>query len=58
MLEHNDSTGTDLSPRMSLNFKPTPNHTFRIGASSSLRTPNYKEEKLARRVVLPTVSGN
>ena len=58
MLEHNDFTGTDLSPRVSFNFKPTPNHTFRIGASSALRTPNYTEKKFARRIILPTVSGN
>ncbi len=54
MMEHNDFTGTDTSPRVSLNFKPHPNHTFRIGSSSALRTPNYVEEKFQDRLVIPT----
>lgn len=58
MMEHNDFTGTDISPRASLNFKPHPNHTFRIGASSALRTPNYVEEKFRDRLVLPTTLAN
>lgn len=58
MLEHNDFTGTDISPRLSLNFKPHPNHTFRVGTSSALRTPNYVEEKFRDRLVLPTVLAN
>jgi iron complex outermembrane receptor protein len=53
MLEHNDFTGTDLSPRASVNFKPDPNHTFRLGISSALRTPNYLEEKFQDRLTLP-----
>jgi iron complex outermembrane recepter protein len=53
MLEHNDFTGTDLSPRASINFKLNPNHTFRLGISSALRTPNYLEEKFQDRLVLP-----
>lgn len=55
MIEHNDFTGTDISPRLSFNFKPHPNHTFRIGSSSALRTPNYVEEKFRDRLVIPTV---
>ncbi len=58
MMEHNDFTGTDISPRVSLNFKPHPNHTFRIGSSSALRTPNYVEEKFKDRLVIPTVLPN
>jgi iron complex outermembrane recepter protein len=54
MLEHNDFTGTDISPRVSLNFKPTPNHAFRLGISSALRTPNYLEEKFDQKLVIPT----
>ncbi|MGB7814834.1 MAG: TonB-dependent receptor [Methylotenera sp.] len=54
MLEHNDFTGTDVSPRASINFKPNPNHTFRLGISSALRTPNYLEEKFQDRLVIPT----
>ncbi len=58
LIEHNDFTGTDTSPRASLNFKPHPNHTFRIGASSALRTPNYVEERFRDRLVLPTTLAN
>jgi iron complex outermembrane recepter protein len=53
MLEHNDFTGTDISPRASINFKPTPNHAFRLGISSALRTPNYLEENFQDRLVIP-----
>ena len=53
MVEHNDFTGTDISPRASLNFKPYPNHTIRVGISSALRTPNYLEEKFNRSFVIP-----
>ncbi len=58
MLENNDFTGTDISPRISVNFKPHPNHTFRIGTSSALRTPNYVEEKFKDRLVIPTTLPN
>ena len=58
IMEHNDFTGTDISPRVSLNFKPHPNHTFRIGSSSALRTPNYVEEKFRDRLVIPTKLAN
>ncbi|HQN64640.1 MAG TPA: TonB-dependent receptor [Methylophilus sp.] len=54
MLEHNDFTGTDVSPRVSLNFKPHPQHAIRAGISSALRTPNYYEEKFNNRYYLPT----
>ncbi len=55
MIEHNDFTGTDISPRASINFKPTPNHAFRLGISTALRTPNYIEEKFNRSIAVPTV---
>ena len=58
MLEHNDFTGTDISPRASINFKPTPNHAFRLGISSALRTPNYLEEKFQDRLVIPLTQPN
>ncbi|MGQ0443451.1 MAG: TonB-dependent receptor plug domain-containing protein [Methylophilaceae bacterium] len=58
MIEHNDFTGTDISPRASINFKPTPNHTFRLGVSTALRTPNYVEEKFYRSIIVPTVIPN
>ena len=58
MLESNDFTGTDISPRVSINFKPHVNHTFRIGASSALRTPSYVEEKFKDRLVIATTLRN
>lgn len=58
MLEHNDFTGTDISPRASVNFKPNANHSFRFGVSSALRTPNYVEEKFQNRLVIPTTLAN
>jgi len=58
MLEHNDFTGTDASPRASINFKLNPNHTIRLGVSSALRTPNYIEEKFKARLIIPTVLPN
>jgi iron complex outermembrane receptor protein len=58
MVEHNDFTGTDISPRVSANFKITPNHTLRFGVSSALRTPNYVEEKFNRSYQIPTIAPN
>ncbi len=54
MLENNDFTGTDISPRASINFKPNVDHTFRVGISSALRTPNYVENRFQNRLVIPT----
>jgi iron complex outermembrane recepter protein len=56
MVEHNDFTGTDVSPRASLNFKLNPNHTFRLGASIATRTPNYLEEKFNANVLIPVAA--
>ncbi len=58
MIEHNDFTGTDISPRASMNLKFTPNHTLRFGVSSALRTPNYVEEKFNRMIKIPTIIPN
>lgn len=58
MLEHNDFTGTDLSPRASMNFKINPNHAFRLGVSTALRTPNYVEEKFDDGYYVPTKLAN
>ncbi len=52
MMEHNDFTGTDTSPRASINFKFNPNHAIRLGISSALRTPNYLEEKFQDRLTI------
>jgi len=56
MVEHNSFTGTDISPRASINFKITPNQTIRLGVSSALRTPNYVEEKFNAKVIIPRVA--
>ncbi len=56
MVEHNDFTGTDISPRASLNFKLTPNQTLRLGISSATRTPNYIEEKFNNPILIPTTT--
>ena len=57
MVEHNSFTGTDISPRASLNFKLSPKQTIRLGISSALRTPNYVEEKFNAKVIIPRVAG-
>ena len=56
MVEHNSFTGTDVSPRGSLNVKLTPNHTFRLGISSATRTPNYVEEKFNDALLIPRIN--
>lgn len=45
MIEDNDFTQTDLSPRASLNVHLTPKQTLRLGYSEAFRTPSYLEEK-------------
>ena len=44
MIENNDITGTDLSPRLSINHHFSDNHTLRASYSSALRTPSTLEE--------------
>ncbi|MDI1363215.1 TonB-dependent siderophore receptor [Methylotenera sp.] len=56
MLEHNDFTATNISPRASINFKINPNHTVRFGVSTASRTPNYLEEKFNTIIVIPRVA--
>lgn len=56
MLEHNDFTNTNISPRASINFKINPNHTVRFGVSTASRTPNYLEEKFNTIIVIPRVA--
>jgi iron complex outermembrane recepter protein len=58
MVEHNTFTGTDNSPRASLNFKLTPNHTLRFGISSATRTPSYVQEKYNDATLVRTVNPN
>lgn len=55
MLEHNDFTGTDISPRASVNLRIAEGHTVRFGVSSAVRTPSYLEQKFQGRVIAPTI---
>lgn len=55
MLEHNDITGADTSPRVALNYHLLPGHTLRASVSRALRTPTLVEEKINRVLVLGPV---
>ncbi|MGV3582583.1 MAG: TonB-dependent receptor plug domain-containing protein [Methylophilus sp.] len=54
MIENNDFTDTDTSPRASINFHATQNQTFRLGYSEAYRTPSYLEEKFRGGIQLTT----
>lgn len=56
MLEHNDITGSDTSPRVALNYHVFPGHTLRASVSRALRTPMLVEEKINRVLVLGPVT--
>lgn len=56
MVEHNDFTGTDISPRVSVNLRIADGHTLRLGVSSATRTPSYLEEKFQARLIVPSAS--
>ncbi len=43
MIEKNDLTGTDISPRIALNHRINSNHSVRITASHATRTPSLFE---------------
>lgn len=58
MVEHNDFTGTDISPRGSVNIKISPNQTLRFGVSAATRTPNLLEEKFNARIIIPSNQPN
>jgi len=45
MMEKNDITGTDVSPRLALNHHLSETHTVRASVSRALRTPVLFEEK-------------
>ena len=45
MLEKHSITGTDLAPRLMLNFQPLPGQTLRLGATTAYRTPSLAEER-------------
>jgi iron complex outermembrane receptor protein len=54
MIEDNDFTNTDFSPRASMNVHVTPNQTVRFGYSEAFRTPSYLEEKFRGSVLVTT----
>jgi iron complex outermembrane recepter protein len=54
MIEDNDFTNTDFSPRASMNIHVTPHQTFRVGYSEAFRTPSYLEEKFRGSVSVTT----
>lgn len=56
MVENNSFTGTNTSPRASVNFKLNPNQTVRFGISTALRTPNYLEEKFNTNIIVPRLN--
>lgn len=45
MVENYSLTGTDISPRIMLNFQPSRDHTVRAGVSKAERTPSLMEDK-------------
>lgn len=55
MVEHNDITGTDVSPRIALNYHLTPHDTLRASVSQALRTPVLFEQQAQFRFVLGPV---
>jgi iron complex outermembrane receptor protein len=57
MLEDNNITGADITPRASVNWKVAPGHTLRAGISTATRTPTLLEEKFNWRVDVPTSAG-
>ena len=52
MLEDNDFTNIDFSPRASMNIHVTPNQTIRVGYSEAFRTPSYLEEKFRGGILI------
>jgi iron complex outermembrane receptor protein len=58
MVENNSFTGTNTSPRASLNFKINSNQTIRFGISTALRTPNYLEDKFNTSIIVPRLAPN
>lgn len=55
--EHNDITGTDLSPRLALSYHLAQGHTLRAGVSHALRTPTVLEDIGSYSVTANTTIG-
>ena len=54
MLEHNETTGARLSPRLGLNWQVAPAHTLRAAASLAYRTPSLVEQHSYVALTLPS----
>lgn len=52
MVENNDFTGTDTTPRLALNYHLAPQHTLRAGVSQATRTPTLIEQEANLRIVI------
>lgn len=50
LIEKDDYSPTQLAPRLSVNWKPSPQHVFKIGYSSAFRTPSLFEQRSDWRV--------
>ena len=51
LIENDQNSGTNLAPRAVVNWKPAPEHTFRLGYSRAFRTPSLFEQKSDWRFV-------
>ena len=45
MVENHYFTGTNISPRLAINYEIVPDHTLRINLSKAYRTPTFFEQK-------------
>lgn len=51
MAEKHYYGGTNLSPRLALNYQPATEHTLRLGAARSYRMPSFLEQNIDTRTV-------
>lgn len=51
LLERDRISGSNAAPRAVVNWKPAPEHTFRLGYSRGFRTPSLFEQKSDWRIV-------
>ena len=58
LIENNDITGTDISPRFAINHHFSPNHTVRASVSRAYRTPSVLESNADSVSVAIDASGN
>jgi iron complex outermembrane receptor protein len=57
MLEKNYYVGTRLSPRLAVNWLPRPDHSLRLGASRSYRSPTFLEQESDFGLEQETIQG-